>query len=125
MTLKLRKLNGSDVFLLIEAFNKLDIIDELKEAFSGQLVTPDIVKQGEQAVSEIGINVFGTIAKKALANISKIKPELDQLISNLSGLDLQAVQEISLIDYLNAVKSMLTDEQITDFFGSLLSSKVN
>lgn len=115
MTLKLRELNGGDLEQLLSIFAKLDIIDELTAVFEGRTQSADIDVEKE------GIAIFAKLAKKAITNLKPIKYELDELLANLTGMTVEEINKVRLIDYLNGVKAIFKDGQITDFFGSMLS----
>lgn len=117
MTLELRELNGGDLEHLLTIFAKLDIIDELTDIFE----RPENLSREEADVEKTGISIFAKLAKKAIANIKPIKKELDELLADLSGLTVEEINDVRLLDYLNGVKAIFEDGQITDFFGSMLS----
>lgn len=120
MTLELRELNGGDLEHLLTIFAKLDIIDELTDIFE----RPENLSREEADVEKTGISIFAKLAKKAIANIKPIKKELDELLADLSGLTVEEINDVRLLDYLNGVKAIFEDGQITDFFGSMLSQNI-
>lgn len=117
--MKLRELNGGDLENLLNIFVKLDIIDELTELFGQRTELAGTTDAKE--VEKMGISIFAKLAKKAVTNLTPVKKELDELLASLSGLTVEEVNKVRLIEYLNGVKAIFSDGQITDFFDSMLS----
>ena len=141
MTLEMRELKGDDLFTLLSIVGKLDIKDEFVRIFENnteatQKVVPldqqtkktkkaqldkaeaDKAKAAAEAEKR-GMEAMAGMLQKVLLNIKNIKGDINNLLSEMTGEDLQTIKDLNLKDYTGLVISFFKNPELADFFASL------
>lgn len=143
MTLEMRELKGDDLFTLLSIVGKLDIKDEFirifennteatqkvvpldhltKKPTKAQLEKVEEEKARAAAVAEKrGMEAMAGMLQKVLLNISKIKNEINSLLSELTGEDLQTIKNLNLKEYTGLLMAFFKKPELADFFSSIAS----
>lgn len=129
MTLEMRELKGDDLFTLLGIVGKLDIKDEFIQMFeenaSSDKVVPMDKKKKEPTKKELeakeaaaekrGMEAMAGLLQKVLLNINRIKPEINGLLSDLTGEDLKTIQELGLAPYTGLLFGFFKKPELKDF----------
>jgi hypothetical protein len=110
----MRKLQTSDIYLLSEIIDKLDIDpDELK-------LPEGTTKETETAAqNNIGIKLMFLIAKKAY----KAKDAINQLLAEVTEKSVAEIEKAPFGETFNLLKEILSQEEAISFFKSKLKSE--
>ena len=143
MTLEMRELKGDDLFTLLSIVGKLDIKDEFVRIFENnteatQKVVPldhltkkptkvqldkaeaDKAKAAAEAEKR-GMEAMAGMLQKVLLNIKNIKGDINNLLSEMTGEDLQTIKDLNLKDYTGLVIAFFKKPELADFFSSIAS----
>ena len=143
MTLEMRELKGDDLFTLLSIVGKLDIKDEFVRIFENnteamQKVVPldhltkkptkaqldkaeaDKAKAAAEAEKR-GMEAMVGMLQKVLLNIKNIKGDINNLLSEMTGEDLQTIKDLNLKDYTGLVIAFFKKPELADFFSSIAS----
>ena len=143
MTLEMRELKGDDLFTLLSIVGKLDIKDEFVHIFennteASQKVVPldhltkkptiaqldkaeaDKAKAAAEAEKR-GMEAMAGMLQKVLLNIKNIKGDINNLLSEMTGEDLQTIKDLNLKDYTGLVIAFFKKPELADFFSSIAS----
>lgn len=143
MTLEMRELRGDDMFSLLAIVGKLDIKDDFVEIFeknveeSSKVVPMDhqekkltkkqqeaadkAAKEAEKAIQRRGMQVMAGLLQKVMVNIKSIKPEINELLAELTGLTVAEIKGLGLKDYTGLVVGFFQKPELKDFFSSIAS----
>lgn len=139
----MRELRGDDLFTLLAIVGKLDIKDEFVKMFERNIsatsnVVPMDHKDKEPTKAELakikkakdkaekeaqkrGIEMGASMLQKVLINLKTVKPEVNALLSELTGLEINKIHELGLKDYTSLVVGFFKKPELTDFFESIAS----
>lgn len=143
MSLEMRELRGDDLFTLLSIVGKLDIKDEFIKVFeqnveaSSKVVPLDhqdkkptkaeqakIDKANEKAEKEAqkrGMEMMAGMLQKVMMNLKVVKREINDLLAELTGEDVAAIQSLGLKDYTNLLVTFFKKPELSDFFSSIAS----
>jgi len=143
MAIEMRELKGDDLFTLLSIVGKLDIKDEFIHIFENnaaaeQKVVPldhltkkptkaqlekdaEDKAKAESAAEKRGMEAMAGMLQKVLLNISKIKGDINSLLSELTGEDLQKIKDLGLKDYTGLLIAFFKKPELADFFSSIAS----
>lgn len=143
MTIEMRELRGDDLYTLLGIVGKLDVKDDFvglfeknisetdnivpmdfkdKEPTKAQQKKIDEAKAKEDAeATKRGMEMAANLMQKVLLNIKTIKVEINELLSDLTGLSVQEVKELGLKDYTSLVVRFFKKPELRDFFESIAS----
>lgn len=143
MAIEMRELRGDDLFTLLAIVGKLDIKDEFVKMFERNIsatsnVVPMDHKDKEPTKAELakikkakdkaekeaqkrGIEMGASMLQKVLINLKTVKPEVNALLSELTGLEINKIHELGLKDYTSLVVGFFKKPELTDFFESIAS----
>ena len=134
MTLEMRELKGDDLFTLLSIVGKLDIKDEFVRIFENnteatQKVVPldHLTKKPTKAqldkaeAEKRGMEAMAGMLQKVLLNIKNIKGDINNLLSEMTGEDLQTIKDLNLKDYTGLVIAFFKKPELADFFSSIAS----
>lgn len=110
----MRKLNIDDVFSFSEILDLMDLQTDLNE------VMADAMKQ-DNPQAYMG----GQMMLMVMKNLHKAKEPIKQFIADVSGKDLKQVNEMKFTELKDILVDVFTDEDIADFFNSLLIAEQN
>ena len=122
--MKMRELNGGDIFSILNIIGKLNITQDFAEAFGGDNGVVDL--QDSKAVEERGLKLLSKLINKAFINITLIRSDINELLADLTGIKVKDVEALKLNDYTSLVIAFFKKEEIKDFFksiGSLLQAE--
>ena len=143
MTLEMRELKGDDLFTLLSIVGKLDIKDEFVRIFENnteatQKVVPidhltkkptkaqldkaeaDKAKVAAEAEKR-GMEAMAGVMQKVLLNIAKVKVDINNLLAELTGEDVQVIKALGLKEYTGLVIAFFKKPELADFFSSIAS----
>lgn len=115
MSLKMRELRGDDLFTLLSLFEKLDVVDDIVEIFSGtdtQEMTPELI-------TARGKKIIGSLLQKLLENLPKVKTEINQLLADLTGKSIEEISALPFGQYIQLIKDFIKKAEFTDFLSSI------
>ena len=118
--LEMRELRGDDVFTLLEIFGKLDIQDEIVEAFNG-VDTSEVTDK--KVIAERGKALMTNLVSKLLKNVTVIKTELNSFLGELTGTSAEEVGALGIASYFGLIKDFAQKPELKDFFSSLSSQE--
>lgn len=143
MAIEMRELRGDDMFSLLAIVGKLDIKDDFVEIFeknveeSSKVVPMDhqekkltkkqqeaadkAAKEAEKAIQRRGMQVMAGLLQKVMVNIKSIKPEINELLAELTGLTTAEIKELGLKEYTGLVVGFFQKTELKDFFSSIAS----
>ena len=118
--LEMRELRGDDVFTLLEIFGKLDIQDEIVEAFNG-VDTSEVTDK--KVIAERGKALMTNLVSKLLKNVTVIKTELNSFLGELTGTSAEEVGALGIASYFGLIKDFAKKPELKEFFSSLSSQE--
>lgn len=143
MAIEMRELRGDDMFSLLAIVGKLDIKDDFVEIFeknveeSSKVVPMDhqekkltkkqqeaadkAAKEAEKAIQRRGMQVMAGLLQKVMVNIKSIKPEINELLAELTDLTVAEIKELGLKEYTGLVVGFFQKPELKDFFSSIAS----
>ena len=145
MTLEMRELKGDDLFTLLAIVGKMDIKDEFmtlfqnnvesgsaanvvpldhkkKQPTKAELAKQEADKAKQEADAEKrGMEAMAGMLQKVLLNIKNIKGDINNLLSEMTGEDLQTIKDLNLKDYTGLVIAFFKKPELADFFSSIAS----
>lgn len=142
--LEMRELKGDDLFTLLNIIGKLDIKDEFMKMFEENLKSEENKlkpqdhkkkeptkaekakaleekKKKELAAQKRGMEAAASLMQKVLMNANKLKIEINDLLSDLTGEELKVIQSLKLMEYTNLIIRFFKKEELKDFFTSIAS----
>lgn len=143
MTLEMRELKGDDLFTLLGIVGKLDIKDEFIKMFednaeaNNKVVPMDFKKKeptkkekerleaekakAEKEAQKRGMEAAANMMQKVLMNIKHIKPEINELLSDLTGVEVSEIKDLGLKEYTSLIVAFFKKPELRDFFSSIAS----
>lgn len=105
-------LKGIGLKNIAKCFNN-DDIEVFKKSISGKEVT-------DEMLNKAGLMVILSIGDLIFEKMEDIQVDLFRFISNLTGLKVKEVEELSLTDLANIVIAILKEPDFTDFIKVVL-----
>lgn len=134
MAIEMRELKGDDIFTLLGIVGKLDIKDEFIQMFEQNVEkgnVPQDHKKKEPTKAELakrdkeaqqrGMQAMAGLLQKTLLSAGKIKPEINGLLVDLTGEDLDTIRNLGLKEYTGLVINFFKKPELRDFFTSIAS----
>lgn len=135
MTLEMRELKGDDLFTLLSIVGKLDIKDDFIKIFEGNAEASTVVPtdkkkkeptKAEKAKKEAeaekrGMEAMAGLLQKVMMNASKLKPDINSLLADLTGKDIGEIQTLNLKEYTSLIIAFFKKPELGDFFSSIAS----
>ena len=141
--LEMRELKGDDLFTLLSIVGKLDMKDEFIRMFESnaeaapkvvpldhltkkptkaqlEKVAEDKAKQEAEAERR-GMEAMADVMQKVLLNIAKVKGDINNLLAELTGEDVQVIKALGLKEYTGLVIAFFKKPELADFFSSIAS----
>lgn len=140
----MRELKGTDVFTMLNIIGQLEIEDEFKALFEANineevdnrivdlkdhqkkkptkkeqeaLALKKVEEEREQALRTAD---FGAkILSKFIKNADSLRDEINPFLADLTGREVEAVENLGLVDYTNLIKDFFQKEELKDFFSSI------
>ncbi|MBN6206303.1 hypothetical protein JYK21_07550 [Ralstonia pickettii] len=148
MSLEMRDLKGDDIFPLLMMIGKVGIKDEFIQLFEENVeatkaeklaAIPQDHKKKEPTKAELkrieekkleqeieaqrrGMEALAGLLEKLFLNSGKIKSDINNLLADLTGESVEAIENLSLMDYTNLVMRFFKKKELQDFFSSIASS---
>ena len=105
------------------------VIDEValmygcdKSCLKAQLDKAEADKAKAAAEAEKrGMEAMAGMLQKVLLNIKNIKGDINNLLSEMTGEDLQTIKDLNLKDYTGLVIAFFKKPELADFFSSIAS----
>ena len=141
--LEMRELKGDDLFTLLSIVGKLDMKDEFIHMFeSNAEAAPKVVPldhltkkptkaqlekaaedkaKAEAEAGKRGMEAMAGVMQKVLLNIAKVKGDINNLLAELTGEDVQAIKALGLKEYTGLVIAFFKKPELADFFSSIAS----
>ncbi len=119
--LETRELNGQDTFLLLPIVAKLGIADVIKyvEGERGKRADEELSKE---EIEEVGIDIAAKALEIVLADIDKVRKDINKLLANLCGTTQKEIESLGFTEYNMLIIKLFTQEEFKDFFKHLYSS---
>ena len=105
---ELRRLSSKDIFPMAKIISKIGV-KEFSAAFNGVDVTAG-------NVAAVGFTVFMDIAGIIFENLNSCEKEIYSFLSDLSGVGVKDLQELSIADFAQMVIDLVQKEEFKDFF---------
>lgn len=134
MTLEMRELKGDDIFTLLGIVGRLDIKDEFIKLFEQNVEATNAPqdhkpkeptkKEKEKLEKEAkrrGMEAMAGLLQKTLLNAGKIKPEINALLSDLTGASKSEIEKLGLKEYTGLIVNFFKKPELKDFFTSTAS----
>lgn len=143
MAIEMRELRGDDLYTLLAIVGKLDIKEDFIALFEQNVESsPKVVpmdfkgkeptKAQQKAIDEAkakadaeatrrGMEAAANLMQKVLLNIKTIKIEINELLADLTGLEISEIKELGLKDYTGLIVGFFNKPELKDFFGSIAS----
>lgn len=124
-----RRLNSTDLFPMIKIISKIGL-GELTQVFEGdaiknlmaqakQIKSSDNAEQTEQPKQQnfvIGVGVALKLANKIMEHIPLCEQEIYTLLSRVSGMSVEEVQNLSIDVFMEMILDFIMKEEFKDFF---------
>ena len=122
----LRALEGDDLFLMLKIIKKIGI-KEIKRCFESEAVMQAVSAMANQKkvkdVESVGITVALEVADILASNLPECRDELYQLLSSLSGMQVEEIGKLPMLTMLNMVMDVIKAKEFADFFPQLFGSR--
>lgn len=111
----LKKLSAANVFTFTTILNKIGF-KEIKECFQSEEMK-ELVKKGNKVdVESIGIQVMMDVVSIVLANLENCKDSIYQLLSDLSGMSKEEINELDMNVFIEMIIDVFKKDEFKDFF---------
>ena len=136
-TLKMRELNGGDIFTMLSIIGKLDIREEVVSLIERQYGTEkDVIAladhkkkkltKKEQEVAETeyqkrGMVLVTDIGFAILRHVNDAKADINKFLADLTGASQKEIESLSMIDYSKLLIYFGKKAELKDFFQSIAS----
>lgn len=105
-----------DIFLLSEIINKMELeIDTDKLIKNTQTTKLENLKDAKALGKEVIVGISIDLSTKFVRNLYKAKDEVKQLITNLTGLNEEAVSKMKIKDIIKFFEELVSHEDFKDF----------
>lgn len=120
--MKRRELQGDDLYRLMAILSKAGIKDMVFRIFELRAINAGKGFSKEELDKE-GANLMGDILEAVLANSSKAKKEINELLASLYEVDILEIEKLGLGAYTKMLMQLFMSEDFKDFLGSISSFK--
>lgn len=124
-----RKLNSTDLFLMIKIISKIGL-DELTQVFEGDAIKALIAQAKQMKSSEndeqteqpknqnfvVGVGIALKLVNKILEHIPLCEQEIYTMLSMVSGMSVEEVQNLSIDVFMEMILDFIMKEEFKDFF---------
>lgn len=124
-----RRLNSTDLFLMIKIISKIGL-DELTQVFEGDAIKALIAQAKQMKSSEndeqteqpknqnfvVGVGIALKLVNKILEHIPLCEQEIYTLLSKVSGMRAEEVQNLSIDVFMEMILDFIMKEEFKDFF---------
>lgn len=132
--LKMRELNGGDIFTMLSIIGKLDIKQEVVELIERQYGTQSNVtsladhkkkkptkKQEEAAINyqKRGMAVVTDLGFAILRHVNDAKDDINKFLAELTGESQKEIEQLSMLDYTKLLVDFGKKAELKDFFQSI------
>lgn len=134
MTIEMRELKGDDIFTILGIVGKLDIKDEFIQMFEQNVEEtnkPQDFKKKQPTKKEQarldkeaerrGMQAMAGLLNKTLLNANKIKPDINNLLVDLTDKTEDEIKNLGLKEYTGLIISFFKKPELRDFFTSIAS----
>ncbi|HEM6145142.1 TPA: hypothetical protein ACGOY9_000534 [Streptococcus suis] len=135
--LKMRELNGGDIFTMLSIIGKLDIKEEVVSLIERQYGTgKDVIvladhkkkkptkKEQEVANTEYqkrGMVLVTDIGFAILRHVNDAKADVNKFLADLTGTSQKEIESLSMLDYSKLLIDFVKKAELKDFFQSIAS----
>ena len=135
--LKMRELNGGDIFTMLSIIGKLDIKEEVVSLIERQHSTgKDVIEladhkkkkltKKEQEVAETeyqkrGMVLVTDIGFAILRHVNDAKADINKFLADLTGTSQKEIESLSMLDYSKLLIDFGKKAELKDFFQSIAS----
>ncbi|MDU4882995.1 hypothetical protein [uncultured Clostridium sp.] len=120
--LKMRKLNGQDLFPMLKILSKVKVKDMVLDFLKKRDKLSKSKELTEEETKEIGMEVFADIIDTAMCNLDLAKDEINRLLAILCNVTIDEIQGLGMIEYTTLVMEFFSKEELSDFFKCISSS---
>ena len=106
-----RKLNSTDTFLMFKILGKIGVNEIDIEDLTNMLTS----KKGKDKTQLVGISVILEIANIVLNNLPKCENEVYQMLSNVSGMSVDEIKALDMVDFAEMIIEFIKKEEFKDF----------
>lgn len=125
--MEMRKLNGQDLFPVMGLLAKLGVKEMATKFFTKQKETAkkaqDMKDKGieidEAEYESAGVDFVGEILETALMNIEKVKPDINRILADLCGVNVDVIVKLELEEYMDLLIGFFTKPELGSFFKSI------
>lgn len=124
-----RRLNSTDLFLMIKIISKIGL-DELTQVFEGDAIKALIAQAKQMKSSEndeqteqpknqnfvVGVGIALKLVNKILEHIPLCEQEIYTMLSRVSGMSVEEVQNLSIDVFMEMILDFIMKEEFKDFF---------
>lgn len=141
--MEMRELRGDDLFSLLGIIGKLDVKDDFIKLFQQNDVLPAKVVpldhkkkeptkkeklalekaklEQEKAIEKRGMEIVANLLQTVLRNIKSVRRDVNELLADLTGESVTAIQNLSLGEYTALLVAFFKKPELNDFFKSIAS----
>ncbi|MGT2755371.1 hypothetical protein [Streptococcus ovis] len=135
--LKMRELNGGDIFTMLSIIGKLDIKEEVVALIERQYGTNQKVvelsdhkskkptkKEQEEAslaIEKRGMVLVTDIGFAILRHVGDAKDDVNRFLGDLTGTSQKEIETLSMLDYSKLLVDFGKKAELKDFFQSIAS----
>lgn len=119
--LEMRELNGQDTFLMLPIVAKLNIADVIKFFENERGKHADEEMSGDE-VDEIGIEMAAKALELVLADIGKVRKDINKLLASVCDTTQKEVEGLGFAEYNMLIIELFTQDEFKGFFKQLYSS---
>lgn len=124
MKFELRKLQATDLFLMVKIINKVGIdniknainfdeINKTKEQLNGE--------NSDKLVSELGVNVVMSVLTVLFERLPMIESELYHFVGSVANMKDKEVARLEINDFMALLIAILKKDEFKDFFKQALA----
>ncbi len=119
-----RKLNSTDVFLMISIINKIgvaelkglldkDSISNLVKAFTS--TEKEEEKNTADVITQVGISLAFDVATIVLKNLPRCETEIFEMLSNVSDLSVEEIKNLDMDVFFGMIIDFCKKDEFKDF----------
>lgn len=119
MEYTVRELKATDLGPVCKILSKIGV-RQFKDCFNnidfGKEKSEELEDKDELTDAQVGLSVMIDIVSVITENMDAAQIEINTFLSSVTGLDVNAIENLSLADYMDLIIEVLTKADFKDFF---------
>lgn len=131
MSLELRPLKASDAFTILNLVKRLDLIDPIKDLFTGDrrdellsVVGQEDEELNEKQQTELGFEIFGDIVTLLVDRLPDNQTEICTLLADVYQTDVETIKELPIKEFIGYVTDFLQHKDFKELLAPIMEFEI-